>query len=78
MVHRNAIPFDLDRTWLAGSIRVGTAAVTTRSFGTEEMKQIASLILKFISNISDSEIKSQLREQVTWNCQRFPILGIDG
>jgi len=77
VVNRNAIPFDPNPPRIAGGIRLGTPAVTTRGFGTREMKQVAALTIKVITDIGNSEVKSQVREEVEEICQRFPISGID-
>ena len=77
VVNRNAIPFDPRPPRVTSGIRLGTPAVTTRGFGSEEMKQIASLIVKVITNIGDDNIQRQVREEVGQICQRFPTPGID-
>jgi len=78
IVNRNAIPFDSRPPRVTSGIRLGTPAVTTRGFRAEEMKRIASLIVKVISNIGDPKVQSQVREEVSQMCQRFPVPGLDG
>jgi len=77
VVNRNTIPFDTRPHWITSGIRLGTPAVTTRGFGKEEMKQIASLITKVIYNIGDVNIEQQVKEEVSQLCSRFPVPGID-
>jgi len=77
VVNRDPIPFDPRPARVTSGIRLGTPAVTTRGFGPEEMKQIASLIVKVISNIDNREIETQVRGEVSQICQRFPVPGID-
>ncbi|MBA7699093.1 Serine hydroxymethyltransferase [subsurface metagenome] len=77
VVNRNAIPFDPRPPLVASGIRLGTPAVTTRGLGSEEMKRIASLIIKVITNIGDQNIQNQVRQEVSQICHRFPIPGID-
>jgi len=77
VVNRNAIPFDPRPPLVASGIRLGTPAVTTRGLGSEEMKRIASLIVKVITNIDDQNIQNQVRQEVSQICHRFPIPGID-
>ena len=77
VVNRNAIPFDPRPPRVTSGIRLGTPAVTTRGFGSEEMKRIASLIVKVITNIDDLNVRNQVREEVSQICHRFPVPGID-
>jgi len=77
VVNRNPIPFDSRPPRVTSGIRLGTPAVTTRGFGGEEMKHIASLIVKVITNIGNHNIQSQVSQEVSQLCQRFPAPGID-
>jgi len=76
VVNRNAIPFDPRPPLLASGIRLGTPAVTTRGFTRKEMKLIASLIVKVITNIGDQNIQNQVSKEVSQICHRFPVPGI--
>jgi len=75
-VNRNTIPFDPKPPVITSGIRVGTPAVTTRGFGAEEMKRIASFIAKVLSPAGDKRVQKQVREEVREMCQRFPIPGL--
>jgi glycine hydroxymethyltransferase len=75
-VNRNTIPFDPKPPVITSGIRLGTPAVTTRGFGAEEMKRIASFIAKVLSPAGDKRVQKQVREEVREMCQRFPIPGL--
>ena len=45
-VNRNSIPFDSNGPWFTSGIRLGTAALTTRGFGLDEMVLLGKLIAK--------------------------------
>ena len=77
VVNRNTIPFDKQPPRITGGIRLGTPAVTTRGFGKEEIKQIAAMIIKIITNIDNPKIKKEVRGEVSQMCSRFPVPGID-
>jgi len=77
VVNRNNIPFDRQPPRITSGIRLGTPAVTTRGFGSEEMKRIASMIVKVITNIDSPDIQKEVRKEVSQICQRFPVPGID-
>jgi len=77
VVNRNSVPFDRNSPMITGGIRLGTPAVTTRGFGKEEMKKIASLVIKVISNIDDASTQKKASQEVGQICSRFPVPGID-
>jgi glycine hydroxymethyltransferase len=75
-VNRNTIPFDTRPPLITSGIRLGTPAVTTRGFGIEEMKHVASLIVKVLSHSGDKRAQEQVCQEVREMCQRFPIPGL--
>ena len=77
LVNRNAIPFDPKPPQIASGIRLGTPAVTTRGFGVPQIKQVAAMITKVLSDIDNQKTIRQVKEQVTTMCQRFSVPGID-
>ena len=73
VVNRNAIPSVYTHPpMIAGGIRLGTPAVTTRGFGREEIKHIALLIAKVITNIGNRDIQNEVSQDVSQICRRFP------
>jgi len=77
VANRDGIPFDERSSLITSGIRLGTPAVTTRGFGKEEMKFIASAIVKVITNIGNPDIAKQVSEEVSQLCSRFPVPGLD-
>jgi glycine hydroxymethyltransferase len=77
LVNRNAIPDDPRPPQITSGIRLGTPAITTRGFGPKEMRQIASFIMKVLSNPEDKKIQKGIAEQVRPMCSHFPTPGID-
>ena len=55
--------------------RLGTG-IESR-FGTEEMKQIAVLMARVVSNIGNTEVRDQVAGEVRSMSSRFPVPGID-
>lgn len=49
-LNRNALPFDKNGPWYTSGLRIGTPAVTTLNMKEEEMKEIASIIIKVLKN----------------------------
>jgi glycine hydroxymethyltransferase len=78
VVNRNTVPFGTaSSARIPGGMRLGTAAVTSRGFGTGEMKKVASMIMEIISHINDTELQAQVRNEVVEMCRNFPVPGID-
>jgi glycine hydroxymethyltransferase len=75
-VNRNTIPFDPKPPAVTSGIRMGTPAVTTRGFGTGEMKCIASFIARVLSSSEDKRAQKQIRQKVRDMCEQFPIPGL--
>ena len=75
-VNRNTIPFDPKPPMITSGIRLGTPAVTTRGFSTEEIKRIASFIARVLSPSGDKRAQEQVRQEVQEMCQKFPIPGL--
>jgi len=78
VANRDGVPFDRRSSLVTSGIRLGTPAVTTRGFGEEEMKQIASMVFKVITNPGKADIENQVKEEVSRICSRFPVPGVDG
>ncbi|HKJ69852.1 MAG TPA: serine hydroxymethyltransferase [bacterium] len=72
-VNKNMVPFDQRSPFVTSGIRVGTAALTTRGFGTAEMTEVADLIDTVLKNIEDAEVKKSTREKVHSLCEQFPL-----
>jgi glycine hydroxymethyltransferase len=75
VLNKNAIPFDPQKANIASGIRVGTPSVTTQGMGLEEMKQIASLIHRAVTEGDadpDHAVSKAVRAEVTDLVTRFP------
>ena len=71
--NKNAIPFDPQKPNVTSGVRIGTAAVTTRGMGAEEMKTIAEVMdLVLRSNHQQRQINLALR-RVHDLTARFPL-----
>ncbi|MFA4858175.1 MAG: serine hydroxymethyltransferase [Candidatus Margulisiibacteriota bacterium] len=72
-VNKNTIPFDPETPFVTSGIRVGTPALTTRGMQENEMRLIASLFGKILSNPADEKIKNEVKGQIAQLCRQFPL-----
>ncbi len=70
-LNKNAIPNDPEKASVTSGVRIGTAAVTTRGLGTEEMKQIAKCVAMTARDFEGTQ--AQVHEIVADICNRFPL-----
>jgi glycine hydroxymethyltransferase len=72
-VNKNTIPYDPESPFVTSGIRIGTAAVTTRGFGLEEMDEIASIISLTLKNHEDGAKLEEARKRVAALTEKFPL-----
>ena len=72
-VNKNAIPFDPSPPAVAGGIRLGTPAVTTRGMKEAEMRTIGELIDKVLSGMDQQGVIEQVIHDVEELTNRFPL-----
>jgi glycine hydroxymethyltransferase len=72
-VNKNTIPYDPESPFVTSGIRIGTAAVTTRGFGLEEMDEIASIISLVLKHHEDETKLEEARQRVAALTEKFPL-----
>ena len=70
-VNKNTVPNETKSPFVTSGIRIGTAAVTTRGFDEEDMKEVAALINDAIEN-KDEDLSS-LKNRVKALCSKHPL-----
>ena len=73
IVNKNAVPFDTENKATTSGIRIGTAAITSRGLGLEEMRIIASIIDECCHSDTFEEMREQLKLTVKQICSNFPL-----
>lgn len=74
-VNKNAIPNDPEKPFVTSGIRVGSPAMTTRGFGTEEARLVGELISDVLDKPHDEAHLAAVRERVDALTARFPVYG---
>ena len=70
-LNKNAIPNDPEKPTVTSGVRIGTAAVTTRGLGAEEMKKIAQCIAMTARDFEGTS--AQVKATVAQICEQFPL-----
>ncbi len=68
--NKNAIPGDPESPFVTSGVRLGTAAVTSRGFGNEDMKEIAHLIYMTVKEFDKAD---EIRARVEKLCSAHPL-----
>ncbi|WML41651.1 serine hydroxymethyltransferase [Neobacillus sp. OS1-2] len=72
-VNKNTIPYETLSPFVTSGIRIGTAAVTSRGFGLEEMDEIAAIIAFTLKNHEDEAKLEEARERVEALTNKFTL-----
>jgi len=72
-VNKNTIPYDTQSPFVTSGVRIGTAAVTSRGFGLEEMDEIASIIAFTLKNAENEESLKEASARVEALTSKFTL-----
>ncbi len=70
-LNKNAIPNDPEKPAVTSGVRIGTAAVTTRGLGAEEMKKIGHCIALTARDFEGTQ--AEVHATVAQMCEQFPL-----
>ncbi len=71
--NKNMVPFDDQSPFVTSGIRIGTPAMTTRGFGEEEFKRVATLINRVLQDPENETIIRKVNDEVNAMCDQFPL-----
>ena len=69
--NKNAIPFDEKSPFVTSGIRLGTAAVTTRGFTEDDMREVAAIISITLKDFDRNA--DEARKRVRALCEKYPL-----
>ena len=69
--NKNAIPFDTQKPFVTSGLRLGTAAVTTRGFVEEDVREVARIIALTLSDFEANRAEAEAR--VAALCAKYPL-----
>ncbi|PSQ68587.1 MAG: serine hydroxymethyltransferase [Bacteroidetes bacterium QH_1_61_8] len=71
--NKNMVPFDDKSPFVTSGLRLGTPAMTTRGFGTEEFIRVAQLIDRVLRDPENEEVQRAVEQDVNALCEAFPL-----
>ena len=69
--NKNAIPFDTQKPFVTSGIRLGSAAVTTRGFCEEDMREVAKIISLTLKDFEGN--RDEAAKRVDALCKKYPL-----
>jgi glycine hydroxymethyltransferase len=72
-VNKNTVPFETKSPMVTSGVRIGTPAVTSRGMREAEMREIARLIDRVLSDLGSSSVEAAVRNEVQELTNRFPL-----
>jgi glycine hydroxymethyltransferase len=72
-VNKNAVPKDPRSPFVTSGLRLGTPAITTRGFDTDEATALSGWIADILEDIEDEGRIDEVREKAVELCRRFPV-----
>ena len=71
--NKNTVPNDPQSPFVTSGIRLGAAAMTTRGFKEEDMREVARIIAEAIKNSDDDSKLEALRQDSLKLCKKYPL-----
>jgi glycine hydroxymethyltransferase len=72
-VNKNAVPNDPQPPTITSGIRVGTPAVTTRGFTTDDIRSLVGWVCDVMDAHEDGAVIARAQRQVQALCDRYPV-----
>ena len=77
IANKNAIPFDPQPPRVTSGLRLGTPAITSRGMIETEVKQVAGMLTRVLSDLEDKETHAKVLIEVKELTSKFEVPGID-
>ena len=75
-VNKNAVPNDPRSPFVTSGVRLGTPAVTTRGFKTDEITKLSNWICDVIENIDDENAMLEIKDKVIKLTKDYPVYNL--
>lgn len=71
--NKNTVPNDPQSPFVTSGIRLGAAAMTTRGFKEDDMREVARIIAEAIKNSDNEKVLDSLRQDSLKLCKKYPL-----
>ena len=71
--NKNSVPFETLSPFVTSGLRLGSPALTTRGMKENEMREVAFLMDKILSDLNNESTLERVRAQVLDLSRRFPL-----
>lgn len=71
--NKNTVPNDPKSPFVTSGVRLGTPAITTRGFNTEDMKIVGKIIADAVKNSENEIILDELKNKSAELCKKYPL-----
>jgi len=72
-VNKNTVPNDPRSPFVTSGLRLGTPAITTRGFSTNEVTHISEWICDILDDHTNVKIIERVKQHVLDLCKEFPV-----
>ncbi|MEO6398789.1 MAG: serine hydroxymethyltransferase [Tepidiformaceae bacterium] len=76
ITNKNTIPYDQRSAAITSGLRMGTAALTSREMGPEEMRRVAAWIMRVLTDPDGDGVREGVRVEVAEFAKAYPVPGI--
>lgn len=73
LANRNSVPYDTNPPLVAGGLRVGTPAITTRGFTPDDVRTLTGLICRVLRQPDSDQVRDEVRNAVAEMCVSHPL-----
>jgi glycine hydroxymethyltransferase len=71
--NKNTVPNDPKSPFVTSGVRLGTPAITTRGFNTEDMKIVGKIIADAVKNPENEAKLNELKNKSAELCKKYPL-----
>ncbi len=73
--NKNTVPGEPRSPFVTSGLRIGTPAVTTRGFNTDDCRELGGLICDVLDTLGDESVEARVRAAAIALCRRYPVYG---